>query len=184
MQKNYELKIDSVLRFTTGLVYIASCLPAAMTICAWWLRQNPLAFQHCESCSTAANSIPLTALPFFLLVPAATLFFRRFAPTGYILNDTGLVIERKFKPIVIPLTAIAEVRPFTDDELQWTLKLFGSGGFYGYFGLFWNMQLGKFNMYATRKKNLVAVRTANALYALSPEDTADFITTLKALTGR
>lgn len=179
MQKYYELKMGKGLRFTTKLVWALSFLPAAGAVFCAWYKLNPLASGPGGHCP-----VPWAALPFFLAAPALVMFFRRFAPEGCILNDIELIIDRKSKPIIIPLMEITEARLLTEKELKWTIKLNGSEGFYGYFGLFWSKQLGKFKMYATRRKNLVAVRTAKALYVLSPEDIEDFLTNLKKLTAR
>ena len=180
----YELKMGARLRFMTKLVWALSFLPAAVAVFCAWSKLNPQAFGACERYSAGPCDIPWTTLPFFLVAPAAVMLLQRLTPRGYILNDIELVIDRKFKPITIPLMDITEARLFADEELKWVFKLGGSEGFYGYFGLFWSKKLGKFKMYATRKKNLVMVRTAKMLYALSPEDTEDFLTTLKKLTGR
>ena len=184
MQKYYKLKMSGALRLSTNLICTFSFLPVVTAVLCAWAKLKAQAPGNCDICYLATCPIPWAVLPFFLIVPAVIMFLSRLAPEGYILNDIELVIDRKFKPIVIPLKEITEARPLTDEELKWTLKLTGSGGFYGYFGLFWSKQLGNFNMYATRRKNLVAVRTAKTLYALSPEDTEDFLTTLKKLTGR
>ena len=184
MQKYYELKMDKGLCSSTKLIYALSFLPAVAAVFCAWTKLNHQALGPCEPCSAAPCSIPWAVLLFFLAAPALVMFFRRLAPEGYLLNDIELAIERKFKPIVIPLREIMEVRLIKDEELKWTLRLGGSEGFYGYFGLFWSKKLGKFKMYSTRKKNLVAVRTPKTLYALSPEDPEDFLTTLKTLTAR
>ncbi|MCX5785115.1 MAG: PH domain-containing protein [Elusimicrobia bacterium] len=184
MKKYYELKMGKLLSFTTKLVYTCSFLPVVIAaFYAWTKLTYPAPFPY-DPFSVASRPIPWAALPIFLVIPVVVMLFRGLAPDGYVLNDVQLIIDRKFKPIVIPLMEITEVRLLTDEELRWTVKLSGSEGFYGYFGVCWNKKLGIFKMYATRRKNLVAVRTAKTLYALSPEDIEDFLTTLKNLTGR
>ena len=179
MQKYYELKMGKGLRFSTKLIWVLSFFPAAGAIFCAWYKLNP------GTCGPGGNCpVPWAVLPLFLAAPAIVIFFRRLAHEGYILNDIELVIDRKLKPIIIPLMEITEARLLTGEELKWTLKLGGSTGFYGYFGLFWSKRLGKFKMYTTSMKNLVGVRTAKTLYALSPEDPEDFLTTIKTLTAR
>lgn len=42
-----------------------------------------------------------------------------------------------------------------------TIRLFGSGGFFGHFGIFQNNHIGKFNMYATRMTDLSLIKLVN-----------------------
>lgn len=58
-----------------------------------------------------------------------------YSPLGYEIKQGGLVINRKFKPVMIALNKIKEVKIDSQAASLKCLRLFGSGGL---FGFFWN----------------------------------------------
>lgn len=64
-----------------------------------------------------------------------------------------------------------------------TLRLFGSGGFFGSYGLFWNRKLGRFRCFATRiaPPGVLIRRKGGLPVLLTPDDVNGF---LAALAGR
>lgn len=62
-----------------------------------------------------------------------------FSPKTIELNDTALTLHRVAGKIRIPLENIKEVRPY----YQSGIRLFGSGGLFGNFGVFTNHDIGR-----------------------------------------
>lgn len=92
------------------------------------------------------------------------------------------VVRRAWPPLCIPLTSIDTVA--TIDGLGWfPLRLFGTGGFFGSFGLFRSGALGRFRLYATRSGRAVVVRRKDGdlPLVLTPDDVEG---TVGAIRGR
>lgn len=102
-------------------------------------------------------------------------------PMHYELYPDRLVIYRVFKPITIYRKDVYSVDYIPEKDRKRLLRLFGSGGFFGYFGTFWSKGTGRFYMQATRHKNLILIiqYTGNK-YAITPDDEA-FLPALKKL---
>ena len=67
------------------------------------------------------------------------------------------------------------------DALSGSLKIFGMGGLFGYYGLFRSPTLGSYRLHATRSGGLVLVRTRHAhprAHARMPPD--EFVEALLA----
>ena len=109
--------------------------------------------------------------------PLTTLLAFAWAPRHYQVTDDAFVIERWLGRIVVPARSIRRVRRFDRAELRGTLRTAGSGGLFGYYGRFWNRQLGHFRMYATRSKDFVLVE-AERPYLVTPERIEDFLEAL------
>ena len=97
-----------------------------------------------------------------------------FSPRGFSVTDECVVIKRLVGDVKIPLEKVKEVRPLPKVTLA-KLRLFGSGGLYGYFGYFYIPELGLVKMYATRLHDLVMIRCENGTYIISPKNTYSFI---------
>ncbi|MCW4041946.1 MAG: PH domain-containing protein [Candidatus Bathyarchaeota archaeon] len=100
-----------------------------------------------------------------------------FSPKSYVLASNGVIIQRAIRSIVIHYDAITDVK-----SIDWTWKmarLGGSGGLYGYFGLFHIAGIGKTWMYVTNKDRVVYIQTKEKQYAISPDNADDFLLSLK-----
>lgn len=100
-------------------------------------------------------------------------------PTAYELNKYELIIKRPFKQVVIKRNDIADIQFLTDEQLKWTIRSFGVGGLFGYFGYFYNRQLGNMLWYTSQRKNRILIRLKNEeKIVISPdnEQLYDFLT--------
>jgi hypothetical protein len=80
------------------------------------------------------------------------------SPRALVVDSGELRIERRaWRPVRIPLAAVASAAPLEGVGLG-TVRVFGVGGFFGSYGLFYNTVLGRFRMYATRRGQAVIVR--------------------------
>lgn len=91
-------------------------------------------------------------------------------PQYFFLENKHVGIKRFFKSIEIPVGKIIETRQIGKDELSGSIRLFGSGGLFGYFGRFSNKKLGTYFLYAGNLKNLLLIKTDNKVYVISPEN--------------
>jgi hypothetical protein len=99
------------------------------------------------------------------------------SPRALVVAGGELRVERRaWPPLRIPLATVVSAAPL--DRLGGgTLRLFGTGGFFGSYGLFRSNALGRFRLYATRTGQAVLVRrTGGALpLVLTPDDVAGTI---------
>ena len=97
-------------------------------------------------------------------------------PKEVTLEDNAVVIKKTFGKITIPYSKIREVSFF--EKLNWkTIRIFGSGGLFGWFGLFSVPGVGDVRIYARRKRDFVLIK-ADKNYLIAPENPEEFIRNL------
>ena len=109
------------------------------------------------------------------------LFTWLYSPQGYSVRDGALVIHRPWKPVTIPLTEIRSVQlPSPEDVSPFSgLRMFGVGGLFGYYGVFFLPRLGGYvRFYLRNKENPILLDTTGGRLLLSP-DSGGLILALK-----
>ena len=103
-----------------------------------------------------------------------------YSPRGYVVHDGAITVKRLIGDVRVPLEEIREMRRISTDDLRWCIRWFGSGGLFGYYGLFRTAALGKCTWYVTRRKNAVVIiaRAKTTLY--SPDDVDGFLEAVRA----
>lgn len=108
-----------------------------------------------------------------------------YSPTAYKLSEGTLEIMRPIGPVRIAIQDIVNLRMAEKDELKSLMRLFASGGLFGYFGKFYDSKHKNFMMYARNRKNKVLIFTKTGLVVLAPDDSENFVQSLrKALINR
>ncbi|PIS46490.1 MAG: hypothetical protein COT17_08240 [Elusimicrobia bacterium CG08_land_8_20_14_0_20_51_18] len=100
-----------------------------------------------------------------------------YSPRGYAITATHLVIRRAWKPVLLELAEIEKAEALSGEMLAYSFRLWGSGGLFGFFGLFINRKLGRYTAYYTDFSKLVLVK-AGKTYVISPSDTREFLAAL------
>ena len=59
------------------------------------------------------------------------------------------------------------IKKISKSDIENSIRRFGSGGLFGYLGLFKSDSLGNYTMYATDLSNLIFIRTNNKKYVFS-----------------
>lgn len=99
-----------------------------------------------------------------------------FRPISYLILDELLVIYRPLFDIKIALNEIKNVEMLDSQELKGTIRTFGVGGLWGYWGSFANSRIGAMKWYATRMSNAVLITTVNnKKIVLTPDDPELFV---------
>lgn len=107
-----------------------------------------------------------------------TIFFAYlYSPAGYAITSEHLAIKRPLKPVLIKLSEIEKAEAIGPDMLEYSFRLWGSGGLFGYFGLFTNEKLGKYTAYLTNYSDLVLIKTGKT-YVISPDRRDEFLAVL------
>jgi hypothetical protein len=113
---------------------------------------------------------------FIALLPPLLIFLAyAYSPRGYLISADAIVVRRLIGNIRVPLAGIREIRPGTPEDFTGCFRLWGSGGLFGYYGLYRTSKLGKCYWYVTNRSTMVIVVTQDKTLALSPDDTEGFI---------
>ena len=88
-------------------------------------------------------------------------------PHYLLLDDKSIVITHPIGQTVILKSDIIEVRAIERSELLGSIRLFGSGGFFGWFGIFRNSTFGTYRLYCGQLENLYLVKTLTKKYIIS-----------------
>jgi hypothetical protein len=150
---------DRTLRVATtaGLaIVVAAGAAAAIGV---WSARGPAA---AAALAVAIAAIPLSAWAL--------------APRGFTVGAGMLRVERNaWRGVEIPLASVRATGLLPPESVRGALRLLGTGGLFGHYGLFRSSALGRFRLYATRSDGFVAVRTAGGLFVLTPDRPEAFV---------
>lgn len=147
----------SLDRFTKLTTVLACCIVMVVVLVQFMLYK-----------SGAAQQMPM---PLTILMVLGFVSFWLFAPQGYEVTGEDLVIVRMARNKVIARTQVQRVERVEENNMRGTMRLFGAGGFFGYFGTFTNTRYGRMTYYATRRSNYVLVTLVSGRkLILTPDD--------------
>lgn len=105
-----------------------------------------------------------------------------YRPTGYTITEHELIIHRPINTVRYVREALESVQVIVKKDLQFTIRTFGVGGLWGYYGYFYNSVYGKMIWFITRRDHLVLIKTANKrTILLSPDDIGPFTNELNSV---
>lgn len=97
-------------------------------------------------------------------------------PISYEIAETHIIIHQQFSKVIIDKQSIISVREVPPGDLSNSIRTFGVGGLFGFFGKFYNRKIGKMQWYATRRNNAVLiVTTNNSNIIITPDQPAAFV---------
>jgi hypothetical protein len=102
------------------------------------------------------------------------------APKSYSVSSGELRIFRSAGDKVFPLDRLTEVRRVEPREMKGTIRLWGNGGLFGYYGKMKNDALGTHALYATRRGNYVLLTIGGKRIVLTPDEPDAMVLTLSA----
>jgi hypothetical protein len=126
----------------------------------------------------AATHSLVIATPLALIV----LVSYAYSPRSYVLSDRSIVVRRLAGPARIGLDDLREVRRATPDDFRFSIRIWASGGAFGYYGLFSTAKLGKSTWYVTNRNNSVVLITGSKTALFSPDDVDGFLNAIRAST--
>jgi len=108
-----------------------------------------------------------------------------FAPLRYKVTESAVFVKRLGPDLLIPVEDIHEVRRVEKRDLGIGIRLLGSGGFLGGFGIFFSSRLGILYAYVTDASRLVLIECVDGRkYLLSPETPQEFVEAVEGFLGR
>ncbi len=106
-----------------------------------------------------------------ILMGSIYLFCYSFRPTKYIVDSEKITIKRPLKDLIIDMKNIQQVFLVSNDTMKWTIRTFGNGGLFGYYGKFRNRTYGNMTWYATKRDNYLLIETSkHKKIILTPDD--------------
>jgi len=103
-----------------------------------------------------------------------------FHPVSYEIERDTLIIHRPFGDVKIEKENIVNIESIDSAKLRFGVRLFASGGFFGYYGLYSSNSIGRYYRYTGHSKNLVMIETDKRRYVISP-DTQEFAKAVLAI---
>jgi len=96
------------------------------------------------------------------------------SPRGYWVSGSAITVKRLIGNVVIPVEGLSEVRKAEAADLAGCIRLFGSGGLFGYYGTFQTSSLGVTKWYVTNRAHMV-VGIGSKTLLFSPDDVDGFL---------
>ncbi len=121
-----------------------------------------------------SESYGVLVVPILMLVVLGVIVEYRI--TAYKVTSDGIIICRPAENVVIKSGEVSKVELLSREKLKRSIRTFGVGGFFGYFGSFYNKQLGAMTWYLTRRDRLVLIETnSGKKIVLSPDEPEKFV---------
>lgn len=99
-----------------------------------------------------------------------------YRPISYSITDKSIIIHRLLSDKKIARNNIKSVELFVNGELNLSVRTFGVGGLFGYFGKFFKGSIGSMTWYATRRNKIVLIRTNEGeKIVVTPDDYQNFM---------
>ncbi|WP_199118974.1 PH domain-containing protein [Pedobacter sp. ASV28] len=119
--------------------------------------------------------------PVYTNISLLLIYFIAFAfrPINYKVSADQLIVHRLFTDIKIDRNHIESVELLNKEKLGWTIRTFGVGGLFGYYGKFNSSAYGNMTWYATRRNKTVLIKTSNNKnIILTPDEPEKFVENL------
>ena len=98
-----------------------------------------------------------------------------FSPRDFEISSGTFRVKRLIGDVVFPLTSLRFVRDTTPADFKGCVRLWASGGLFGYYGWFWSKALGKSKWYVTDRSKAIVVTDGSQTILVSPEDRDGFL---------
>lgn len=112
-------------------------------------------------------------VPILIIIGLLLIYFGAFVfrPVNYQLTDGQLIIHRMSGDVKIERSQIKSLQLLDKEKLKGTIRTFGVGGLFGYYGKFVNSTLGSMTWFATRMdKTILIVTNTNKKIIITPDE--------------
>lgn len=112
-------------------------------------------------------------IPNLIIIGLLLIYFGVFVfrPINYQLTDQHLIIHRMSGDVKIERSQINSLQLLAREKLKGTIRTFGVGGLFGYYGKFTNSTIGRMTWYATRMDKAILIETiANKKIIITPDE--------------
>lgn len=117
-------------------------------------------------------------LPLAILLIIIYLICLYLKPLRYEIREDEIIIRRLIKSVRIRRSDIESLKLLDKSAIKGTVRTFGVGGLFGWYGKFANSQLGDMTWYVTRRDKIVLIKTKDGEKILiSPDEAESFAET-------
>ncbi len=154
------------LRFPAHWSRAVGIITVAVTVVVVTVDVTLLRVAYATLAGQPSHALPIVGA---LLITGVFLVVSLLAPRSYVVRADGIVVNRLGPSLVIAYEYIEELRRIDSGEIGFAWRIFGSGGFVGWFGWFYSQSLGRFLAYATNQQDLVLItKTDGTKIVISP----------------
>jgi hypothetical protein len=104
-----------------------------------------------------------------------------YSPQSYAVSGPTILIKRLIGTVRVPLEGIRDLRAGTPEDFRKCIRLWASGGLFGYYGSFKTARLGKCRWYVTNRSQSVIIVTNERTVVLSPNDVPGFLASVQSV---
>lgn len=152
-------------------------------------------------CSWSIGVIIITAITVILLIVSLYIFYEKdfpfsmlwlkymliiilavtiigglcYMPIRLTIKEDTVTLHKLSGSINVPIKDIIELKTIPGSEIRSSIRIFGSGGMFGFLGKFRNPRLGRYTMYATNLNELILIRTSSKKYIFSCSHHKEFV---------
>jgi hypothetical protein len=123
------------------------------------------------------------AVPIYTTTACLLIYFLAFAfrPINYMVTEDEIIVRRPLLNVHMKRVDIKSVELIDKNKIRGSIRIFGVGGLFGYYGRFANFSLGRMTWYATRRDKPVLVKTIDDKKIIfTPNDPDKFLNKLSS----
>jgi hypothetical protein len=123
------------------------------------------------------------AIPIYTTTACLLIYFIAFAfrPINYVVTKEEIIVRRPILNVHIKRTDVKSAELIESNKIKGSIRTFGVGGVFGYYGNFVDFSIGRMIWYATRKDKPVLVKTVdNKKIIFTPNDPDKFVSELNS----
>lgn len=155
-----EQKSNNKGFYTVPFVWNKMLWVTTFAVFALWLGLSGWSLWQIVTSETATDSIVELVVINVIMLPMM-LICEGLAPQRLEIYENKLVILRRYKSITIQTNEVLSVDRLPKNAMRGAIRTWGVGGFFGYFGHYYQGLIGAFQLYATNFDNLYQIRLAN-----------------------
>ncbi|MFI2742576.1 PH domain-containing protein [Zhouia sp. PK063] len=156
----YTATLDKTAKITT--IGITILFATIIIFYAKWISEGQISF----------------SITVFLILFIYALAFA-YSPRKYYITSSSICIKRPLKNYTISIDKITLVTLISKEDLKHTIRTFGNGGLFGYYGKFSNNTLGDMLWFATNRNNAVLITTFSKKIVITPNKPEKFVSDYK-----
>lgn len=153
--ERFEASLDNTAKMITTIVCVVLVIPF-ITIAQYYM---------------ATHDARLLIAP--VLITLTFIFLALWRPTAYSLDSAGLHIHRALGTKTIAADRLAGAARSVKADMGTGIRTFGSGGAFGYLGMFYYSGMGSVKMYVTNRENMLMITLADGKRIMISPDLPD-----------
>src|SRR5258708_2546352 len=142
----YKASLDTLAKVITLCVFVVLALIGRMSVKALFVAGG----------DTVLVLFHSGIILLFILIIA---FSYLFSTQSYAVENGNLIIKRPIGDRIISINDVVEIHPVEKGEMTGTIRTFGVGGLFGYYGKYYNKRFGSLTLYTTQRHNRIFIRT-------------------------